>query len=254
MKKNKFNPVAKHLRTFNKAQVMIDRKKEAKKTGSHLNNRRTMNTNLTLRDLTKQHHDSVERSEFAELLLGGCISPSMYHVYLSAQYSNYKALEDLVELPDSLLSIFRSEFIQKDLLELEEEYRLEELSDEQQLVSVTEYIEYLKTISSEKDGQRKLLAHVYVRHFGDLHGGQIIKKRVPGSGSMYEFNDRKELIAGVRSLLDNDMAEEAKTCFEYAEYMFSEIADKYDFETFGLEDDEDEDDEFADDYDSNDYR
>lgn len=36
--KNKFNPVAKHLRTFNKSQVMIDRKKESKKTGNYLDN------------------------------------------------------------------------------------------------------------------------------------------------------------------------------------------------------------------------
>jgi hypothetical protein len=36
--KNKFNPVAKHLRTFNKAQVMTDRKKESKKNGKYLDN------------------------------------------------------------------------------------------------------------------------------------------------------------------------------------------------------------------------
>ena len=37
-KKNKFNPVAKHLRTFNKSNVMIDRKKESKKNGKFLDN------------------------------------------------------------------------------------------------------------------------------------------------------------------------------------------------------------------------
>ena len=38
------------------------------------------------------------------------------------------------------------------------------------------------------------MAHIYVRHFGDLFGGQMMKKVVVGSGKMYDFKNRSELI------------------------------------------------------------
>jgi len=206
-----------------------------------------MSDKVTLRDLTKEHHDSVERSEFAELLLGGGITPALYYVYLHAQLQNYLALEAAATLPKKLQTVFRSPHIERDLVALQEEFHLPDLADTSKLRSVREYVRYIEDLQSEGE-ERKLLAHVYVRHFGDLHGGQIIKKRVPGEGHMYEFEDRKGLIAGLRELIDNDMADEARVCFEFAEKMFTEIAEKYDFETYGIEEtdneyDSDEDDE-----------
>lgn len=207
----------------------------------------------TLKELTKEHHDSAERSEFAELLIGGGISPALYFVYLNAQFVNYSELERAVVLPKNLQTIFRSALIEKDMISIQEEYQLEELPCSETLQSVREYQQYI--VGLERDGaQRKLLAHLYVRHFGDLHGGQMIKKRVPGEGFMYQFEDRKGLIAGVRELIDNDMADEARVCFEFAEKMFTEIAEKYDFETYGLKqsdnDDFGDDDEEHDNYES----
>jgi heme oxygenase len=207
----------------------------------------------TLKELTKEHHDSAERSDFAELLVGGGISPALYLVYLNAQLANYTALENAVDLPKNLQTIFRSALIEKDMLSIQEEYQLEELPYSETLQSVREYVRYI--VGLEISGaQRQLLAHVYVRHFGDLHGGQMIKKRVPGEGFMYQFEDRKGLIAGVRELIDNDMADEARICFEFAESMFTELAEKYDFETYGVEqsdnDDFGDDDEEHDNYES----
>ena len=70
---------------------------------------------------------------------------------------------------------------------------------------------------------------MYVRHFGELHGGQMIKKRVPGSGKMYEFELEKEyLIEEFRKLLDDDMAEEAKICFDFASQLFDELSQNID--------------------------
>jgi len=34
------------------------------------------------------------------------------------------------------------------------------------------------------DDPHKVMAHVYVRHMGDLSGGQMIKKKIPGAGKM----------------------------------------------------------------------
>ena len=187
---------------------------------------------LKLKDLTREHHDSVERSEFAEILLSGRISPKLYQEYLNAQYANYSIVEHYVKVPDDVKEIFRAPFMLADLQELEDEYELDEIVDEME--SVTEYREYIEGLAAEGRDE-DILAHLYVRHFGDLHGGQIIKKRIPGSGKMYEFKDRKELIAKTRELLHDGMADEASRCFKFAEQMFEEIVTMYDTDDYFID-------------------
>lgn len=180
---------------------------------------------LTLKEQTREHHDNVERSEFAEILLSGKISPALYYAYLSAQYENYKVLEETVDIPKNLEVIFRAPLIMQDMHELEDMYGFEEITTN--LDSVDNYIKYINNLKSDGENDR-LLAHLYVRHFGDLHGGQIIKKRIPGSGFMYEFPNRKDLIVETRKLLDDSMGEEAGTCFDFAEQMFNELTSSFD--------------------------
>lgn len=177
-----------------------------------------------LKELTRQHHDNAERTEFADMLLGGGIAPKLYQEYLHAQLQNYMVLESAVEIPMELEPIFRSTQMEEDLQELESLYDLDEIEDNFQ--STIEYSKHIETLR-EKDDNDSLLAHLYVRHFGDAHGGQIIKKHVPGTGLMYEFENRRELIMGVRELLHDEMAEEAKICFEYAERLFHELIDNF---------------------------
>ena len=178
-----------------------------------------------LKELTRLHHENAERSEFANLLISGDISPKLYQEYLHAQLLNYEALETAVEVPADLEPIFRADAIFEDLQELERIYDLPELFGN--LPSVNEYIAHINNLVELGDND-KLLAHLYVRHFGDAHGGQMIKKKVPGSGKMYEFENRKELIQQVRELLHDGMAEEAKICFEYSERLFIELIERYD--------------------------
>ena len=177
-----------------------------------------------LKELTRQHHDNAERTEFAEMLLSGNISPKLYQEYLHAQLQNYMVLEQAVEVPMELEPIFRSTLIEEDLQELESTYELDEIEDNFQ--SVIEYGKHIEMLQ-EDDNNEGLLAHLYVRHFGDAHGGQIIKRNVPGAGLMYEFENRAELIKQVRELLHDGMADEAMICFEYAERLFHELMENY---------------------------
>ena len=72
----------------------------------------------------------------------------------------------------------------------------------------------------------KVMAHVYVRHMGDLSGGQMLKKKVPGSGKLYQFDDDVQAIKEkIRSKCKDSMADEAKICFEYATELFKEMND-----------------------------
>lgn len=177
-----------------------------------------------LKELTKQHHDNAERTEFADMLMSGDISPKLYQIYLYAQLQSYMAIESAVSIPLELEPIFRSSAIEEDLQELEALYNLDEV--EENFPSTIEYVHHIQNLV-EEDNNDALLAHLYVRHFGDAHGGQMIKKHVPGSGTMYEFENRKALIDGVRELLHDGMADEAKICFEYAERLFHDLIEMY---------------------------
>ena len=71
------------------------------------------------------------------------------------------------------------------------------------------------------------MAHIYVRHMGDLAGGQMIAKKVPGSGKYYQFADPEALKTAIREKLDDDMVDEARVCFAFAADMFNDMMDIY---------------------------
>jgi hypothetical protein len=59
-----------------------------------------------------------------------------------------------------------------------------------------------------------------------MYGGQMIKKVVPGSGAMYEFENKKELIEKVRAMLTMDLADEANVAMQFAIDLFEELANE----------------------------
>jgi heme oxygenase len=133
------------------------------------------------------------------------------------------ALENATNIPEELEAIKRADRILEDIEELEKMFNFERPDDLPQ--SVTDYVSHILDLEDEGDNE-KLLAHMYTRHFGELHGGQIIKKRVPGSGKMYDFDaDKQYLIEQFRLLLHDGMAEEAKICFDFASRLFDELSE-----------------------------
>lgn len=170
-----------------------------------------------LKELTWANHQKAERTEHARKLLKG-MEPTEYHRYLYNQYMIYSILEDAAkQLNLDLKDIYRAERIYADIRELEKEYAIGTTPDLLMPV-VREYERHVITL--DRDG---ILAHIYVRHFGDMYGGQMIKKRNPGSGSMYDFDNVEELKTRVRALLTDDMADEANRCFEFAMQLFEEL-------------------------------
>jgi heme oxygenase len=170
-----------------------------------------------LKELTWENHQRAERTEFARKLLKG-LTPEEYHKYLYNQYMIYSILEDAAKrvLPE-LNHIHRADRIYADLRELEKEYAIGTTLE--LLMSVVRKYEK-HVITLDREG---ILAHIYVRHFGDMYGGQMIRKRNPGSGSMYDFNNVEELKTKIRSMLNDDMADEANRCFEFAMELFEEL-------------------------------
>lgn len=172
--------------------------------------------NNKLKELTLEAHRNAERQKFAKILLSGKITPELYHQYLYNQYHIYRALEEKIDISE-IENIKRHSLIAEDINELETTYNITPtipLCD-----TTLEYVRYIQNLNDNS----KLLAHLYVRHFGDMYGGQIIKKQVPGSGNMYNFENVEELKTKVRAMLSDDMHEEAILCFEYATKLFKEL-------------------------------
>jgi heme oxygenase len=175
-----------------------------------------------LKELTWAHHQSAERRVFARELISGNVDPHKYYTFLVCQYYNYTALENTVVIPKELEAIKRADLIMEDIEELEKLYEFERPEDYPP--SVAEYVYHIYDLVDGGDNE-KLLAHMYTRHFGELHGGQIIKKKAPGSGKMYDFAvDRQFLIDEFRLLLHDGMADEAKICFDFASKLFDELS------------------------------
>jgi hypothetical protein len=54
----------------------------------------------------------------------------------------------------------------------------------------------------------------------------MIKKTIPASHLSLEFNNRADLITGVRMLLNDSMADEANVAFDWAIRMMKEYDDR----------------------------
>jgi heme oxygenase len=175
-----------------------------------------------LKELTKENHTNAERQEFVKILFSGTINPDLYATFLYNQFPMYELLE-VCAMPHGILNdipeICRHKNIRKDFEEL-----WGEREEKPQMCPVVQ--KYIAYIMSIRNDPKKLMAHIYVRHMGDLAGGQMIAKRVPGKGLFYHFDgNQEELKDKIRAKLDDSMADEAKVCFEFATQFFKEMMD-----------------------------
>jgi heme oxygenase len=177
----------------------------------------------TLKEAVWEHHKNAERQEFVKELLGGKITEERYATYLFNLHPMYNMLEMLAMMHgifDGIPEVRRAPKIHDDYQEI---WGKANANQPPLMPVVKEYMDHLMSI---KDDREKLLAHVYVRHMGDLNGGQTIAKRVPGSGSMYAFaGDLEELKESLRAKLNDNLADEAKVGFDFATKLFQELTE-----------------------------
>ena len=174
---------------------------------------------MALRDLVKDVHTDAEKSPWANLLMSGNITKPQYAGYLYQQEMIYRALEiraGTLGILDEIPGIARRSKIASDFL------NLNVIGPMVPTPSTLEYCTYVKDIS-----QQQCWAHIYVRHFGDMYGGSMIAKVIPGDGEMYQFEEKGKLIKYVREKLSDDMQDEARLVFKYATRLFKELEDVY---------------------------
>ena len=181
-----------------------------------------------IKDLTLEQHKNAERQEFVKTLMSGNIDHELYATYLYNQYHCYMSLEqagqDLSLFVDTP-GLQRAEHIRKDFNKLWNQEGTPNLS--------LSTIEYMRHIESIKEDTEKLYAHIYVRHLGDLSGGQMIRRKTPGPNNYYFFTPEqmkyKEIVRTkinqYLNIYQVNVVNEARLCFEYATRLFGEMND-----------------------------
>lgn len=179
---------------------------------------------MSLREITKDLHTDAERTQFAGKLLSGSISKEDYANYLYQMLLIYGPIElgnriqgHFTNLPD----IERTHAIYQDFIELagkDHNYKW--------LPSTINYHNYLLNLISDPERKHLIKAHLYCRHMGDLYGGQMIAKKVPGQGKFYQFKNPQELKEAIRAELTDDLGDEARIAFEWAIKIMRELNDE----------------------------
>ena len=189
-----------------------------------------MEKKYRITELTWEYHKNAERQAFVSQLLSGTIDEKLYATYLYNQLKCYSKLEQYA-LESSLFldtrNLPRAEHIFYDYRALWGDIGIPPVETE----STKAYVKHLDTIRGENE---KLYAHIYVRHLGDLSGGQMIKKKTPGPNRYYIFKHNeakeykrivKERIESYLNVYEINVLPEAIFCFESATKLFKEMYD-----------------------------
>lgn len=173
----------------------------------------------TLKEQTLSKHTEAENLPFIKSIFNNSVDKDDYIDYLYQLAHVYHVLEEVLgkrfDLFTSMQDIKRAQAIMEDF---------NELSDKNKPYMVRqptlEYMTYLMKL----DDSQKAMAHVYVRHMGDLFGGQQLAKLVPGSAKMYQFENIKSLVQEIRSKINDDMGPEAIIAFDFNIKMIKEYS------------------------------
>lgn len=172
---------------------------------------------MSLKELTAEKHKLAESTLFMRAVFDQTLPRELWVDWTYQKSLFYGAIEGaaganrlLGDLPD----LRRAFYLYQDFREMNTDdirYRYRPV--------VIEYYNYLLSISKDPN---KIMAHLYTWHMGDMFGGQMIKKIVPGSHRNLEFEDPKTLISNIRAKLDDSMGDEANVAFDWAIRMMRE--------------------------------
>ena len=148
---------------------------------------------------------------FNARMFKGQLSKNEYLLYLEQQLQIFEAIEK-TGLPTNSLS--RVDKVRQDIKELTDQG----FSADFVLDSTKAYADYLGSLSYEE-----VLPHVYLNYMAIMFGGQMMKKKVPSTGRMYDFENMQEAIQSIRAVQKNEWADEANKGFDFNIAMFDEL-------------------------------
>lgn len=166
---------------------------------------------MSLKDLTKDKHALAETTPFMKSVFAGKMPLSVWIDYTYQKQLWYKEIERAAQqagLLDNLPGIERAELIKADYQEMINDTFIYNTYKE----VTKDYVIYLKSLTDPK----KILAHLYTWHMGDMFGGQMIKKIIQAPHRHLEFDNKTDIIAVLRPMLTDDLADEANVAFDWA--------------------------------------
>lgn len=162
---------------------------------------------VSLREATGEKHKIAESMAFNQRMVKGELLEKEYLSYLTQQYYIFQELESTFNVNKFLL---RLESVKQDIEELG--------SIDKILKSTAAYINYLSSLNSDS-----IQPHIYLNYLALAYGGQMIKQKIPGSGKMYEFEDKQEAINSIRKIQKDEWANEVNTGFDYLINIYDEL-------------------------------
>ena len=167
---------------------------------------------LPLKEAIAEKHSLAEKMPFNQRMFKGELSKEEYILYLCQQLAIFDAIE-VHKLPHPALD--RAGKVFEDIKELMGEGQIQIVP----LEATNEYRKYLNSLTQEQ-----LLPHVYLNYLAIMFGGQMMKKNVPGSGKMYEFDgDVREIAGSIRAIQKDEWADEVNKGFNYIINILDEL-------------------------------
>jgi len=164
---------------------------------------------VDLREAVKENHQAAEKTRWSQMMISGDMRIEQYGAMLYNLLPIYTELErtGLITKPE----VMRAKLVQADL---------DALGGTQHglTLSTVYYTRYLEGLDDDARW-----AHIYVHYLGNMYGGQMIGRRLPGQHSHLLFDDLKGCIAYVRENLDNVSAQEANCAFEWTIKVYDEL-------------------------------
>ena len=166
---------------------------------------------MSLKELTKTKHQLAEHTPFMTAVFDLKLPMELWVDYTYQKYIWYREIELAAAsygLLDNLPGIGRAQLIMDDYRKMIGNVPVYHTYKE----IAKDYAMYIRTL----DDPKKILAHLYTWHMGDLFGGQMIKKIINAPSTHLDFNNPGELMSNMRAMLTDDLADEANIAFDWA--------------------------------------
>lgn len=167
---------------------------------------------MSLKELTAKKHAEAEHTPFMKAVFAKTLPQDLWIDWTYQKTLFYGAIEGAAGacgLLDDLYGIQRAVYLYQDFAE---SWPKDTVHPNFRPV-VIDYYNYILSIGKDPN---KIMAHLYTWHMGDMFGGQMIKKIVPGPHRNLEFEDIKTLMTNIRTKLDPSMGDEANVAFDWA--------------------------------------
>ena len=166
---------------------------------------------MSLKELTAEKHQQAESTRFMKAVFAKTLPFDLWVDFTYQKQLWYKEIEHSARqagLLNALPGITRAHLIMDDYQNMDKPTGSYNTYHE----LTKEYASYIRSL----DDPKRIMAHLYTWHMGDLFGGQMIKKIIDAPHTHLDFENPNDLKMAMRGMLSDDMGEEANIAFDWA--------------------------------------